>query len=67
MPATDLVPVRTTTTPAVSRGPRPNILAAVSLAAPTVAGIATAAVTGSARWCCAGGATSGSGGPAPSG
>lgn len=47
MPATDLAPVRTPTSLATAKGPRPNILAAVSLAAPTVAGIATAAVTGS--------------------
>ncbi|HEX2187608.1 MAG TPA: slipin family protein, partial [Longimicrobiaceae bacterium] len=46
MPATDLVPVR----PALpaAKGPRPNILAALSLAGPTAAGIGVAAATGSA-------------------
>ncbi|HEU0078990.1 MAG TPA: slipin family protein [Longimicrobiaceae bacterium] len=47
MPVTDLVPARTTTPPALARGTRPNILAALSLAAPTAAGIATSVVTGS--------------------
>lgn len=46
MPATDLVPVRSGL-PA-PRAPRPNVLAALALAAPTVAGLGVAAATGSA-------------------
>jgi regulator of protease activity HflC (stomatin/prohibitin superfamily) len=46
MSPTDLVPVRPSLP--VPKGPRPNILAALSLAAPSAAGIAAAAATGSA-------------------
>lgn len=46
MAGDDLVPVRSSL-PA-PQGPRPNVLAAVSLAIPTAAGVAVAAATGSA-------------------